>query len=427
MRVNCGHVQKLSNCKLCTAQKPCILHEQKAAYNAWVLSAEKGYSWNKEKVQKFWETIRSEIKNGRTNFDYVIFPNFETMLFKEGDSKEQSLVFDANFWFAGEKNLQINFSFKNAIFKADTLFDSIEFIGADFSGAVFENKFAVKDSVFRKSISFKESEFYGEFYFDSVVFGSEISFENAKFYKHSFFINSLKDSAQKTLSNKDKYISLRHALFDSKVFFIDFNLRAVLLEGVVINDLHIHNCKIFIPYKGKNIILDEYKSLPINTLQKAISVGNIYRAMKRLMDERKDHQTADMFYVGEMRMRELEYKLRLKRQKETLLQRLDSMMHFLLLKVYRIISFYNFSPWRAFLFLIFLFVLGTFAFYFAGHGALAHAIDKALVATIPLVDFSVDERNTIVGLELAILHILEIVSAIAWVLFALSLRDKFRR
>ncbi len=308
-------------------------------------------NWDIEKVEFFWETLRSVLeeefmthkKDGvkEYNFHRFHFPRFQKIIYKDrkdvkdiSGTKKFCAGRAKDFWCPGEL-LRFNkpVSFSDAVFEAKASFTDIVFEGtanftkcefqkeavfvntkfvgkADFKSAHFEESvdfsntafqtMAVNTStadssgaIFQKEASFKKTRFDKEANFVGTRFRKEGLFEGARFSSdHETIFSAYGDE-----DKEPPKLYFKSARFSSLVEFHTMNMTQTrFTRSTHLEDVHFFDC-IFRHEIAKRYQIYERGDQTPGELQKT------YAQLKRNFDEKRLYQEAGEFYISEMEMR----------------------------------------------------------------------------------------------------------------------------
>lgn len=343
-------------------------------------------------------------------------------------------------------------------FLEETNFQYITFSrNADFEYAIFFNKISFFDTIFSQKVSFKDVEFLKkvnfnyttikeEISFENTIFIEEASFNNADFLENTKFLETkfsnekqttfeaTEFNTSKTKNNKKIPASVyfSNILFPDKVIFRSCDLSRASFLNSNIEKVRFDECewgkletkitktkdkekKVEICHNKyrSNKLWDEYSAdKDKDDATKFRQIENIYRQLKKNFDDKKDNQTADDFYVGEMEMRKIAL------EKEG---RFKNFGRLIFLYFYRCISYYNSRPFQASIWLIAIIIVFPFIFWLQYDFLIASQISFA--GAIPLIKSPIEIK----GAFWWIYSIETIISSIVWALLILSIRQKFKR
>ena len=203
------------DCESCEAEEcnnKCILHCKKDESTQWYKVDNNIKKWDKEKLNAFWEKVRSEINYTKKSpnfmiyekkiiFDNYIFPKFQTnYLF----SRKQAM----NSFFNQEKRIfDLKVIFKNCIFLDKADFYNITFQkGITFDNCTFENELNMSNMIFQKkaklriqncpkivnanfeNTTFKDlADFYNSSFKGKETDFSKVTFEDISVFSHTSF------------------------------------------------------------------------------------------------------------------------------------------------------------------------------------------------------------------------------------------------
>lgn len=354
-----------------------------------------------------------------------------------------------------------SFLSRHTDFYGDVFFHQDEFWGG---GKNNENN---PSTVFRslefyKKVKFSLCKFYQLTLFEHLNFSKDLWFLGPKFYDQVAFNHVEFSSTHKTLfqapkrhesgskpteevgkvfypdpekgekeekQKKDKKVHFNNIIFPEKTIFRWINLEDVSFQKSFIECLKFDEC-IFEQEDGRIVLYDEKelrKKVP-QTAHNYEEVENIYRQFKKNFDNKKDFETAGDFYIGEMEMRREKFKKQI--QSENSEGLFDTRIRLFLLSCFKLFSYYGERPsrilgWIVLAILCFAIVFdiySTLPFWkslglslksFFPFLTVDHLPEDCYGQIKPIVSFSYNFER--------------IISFVFWFLFALSVRQKFRR
>jgi uncharacterized protein YjbI with pentapeptide repeats len=242
-------------------------------------------NWKGLQITVFWENLR-ELKREFIekekiiNFNYFIFPNFETI------PKVSNTPF--NFW---ESNELISFSYELLFYKAkftgNTNFSKIAFNEkTDFSNVTFYQEANFKKSHFRKEIDFKKVEFKEDALFYETLFEKQVFFDESVFYARTVFhkSNFQEEASFSLVSSKyritffschAKKISFKYSRLDH-AYFVKNRFKYLNLHGIAIQN----------PFFSDNKIKEAERET--------------FAYIKHFFDNGNDYISANYYYAREM-------------------------------------------------------------------------------------------------------------------------------
>jgi len=447
------------------------------------------FLWTECHTEEFWAEIRKKTKEENLNFAGFIFPgspkkNRSYNFFDENHLREfttkadfQDATFTApitfDFIFRDDANF-FNTSFNHNVYFLGCTFQKWScFAGTTFSGIVlFENcNFNHSTGGFSsikienlKQFIFRNCK--GSIGFTGLTLDERFEFKNTDLGKMSFLGSNIYS-----------------ANFNECSFLLGENKQKVLYDEVLIrNPIDIKIKK----YTFKEAIKDRINYIK-KTLKKEVpptaknfeEVENLYRQFKKNFDTKKDFHTADEFYVGEMEM------MRQKLKREELISfsslfiissliaailinindiwnaypfvlvsiiliftglfialflsyklRLSNIGRLIILNLYENISHYNHSPIRALSVLILLIIgVGAWQYVFLNinfinNVSIENIVEFSTTNSIPFLEFTNQSLKTeLMNIDVIkySVFIQKITTGSVLLLFALSLRRKFRR
>ncbi len=383
-------------------------------------------------------------------------------------------------------------SFLNALFKKDVYFWNTEFS----NNANFENTTFLKTAYFRRTIflgktKFWNTNFFWKIYFRSVTFSPDHQtfFKNVKFNGFSKNKNEIISADFHNIIFPETVLFRKTDL--SRVSFLDSNLEKARFDECEWSNFN-YCFKNKLDEKGKiKEVIEFKKSKPRNVLwdefnirdnrntwkrffwifytkekrkfkeifrqtdkQKYQQVENLNRQFKKNFDDKKDYQTADDFYIGEMSMRRKSFAAEVKDISFWRIT-LHSYGKRFFLWFYKWISNYNSNPTWALIWLIGIIFSFTIIFHIseykinpvqefqllkqsAQNNTLLEftksnwlkPIHYSFTSSIPLISFPEELERGTDGMNgwTVFFHYMQVLSStIVWALLILSLRRKFKR
>jgi len=463
----------------------CIFHCKKSAWyeEKMELDGNMGRRWDTSLVSQFWVAVRakmaSELSSNAMRFDFesFVFPEF---------TKETESFWETDF----EKVFDLETSFKRAYFEGQSNFSNVTFSQmAFFSNARFFLESDFLGVTFLKDARFDDIIFSQGAYFHGSTFEKEscANFVQTKFMQRSGFIRT---SFLGEVNFRACTFSETHQTLFEKVTFIGWDVKKDLPTPILFTDISFPEKTIFrfcdlsrvsfkysniekvrfdectwsdvLPEKwddnttehmftksgARNMLWDEHAILchteafakneatkPV-TSEEYYHVANINRQLKKSFDDKKDYQTAEDFYVGEMEMRTEALRLE---------GRGKNFGKLFFLWFYRNISYYNSNPGQALFYLILLFfylyllyaltlfvgteydsVVSSLQIYtdlFFNY----QALHFSFTSTIPFIEAPADLKDHS-SLVIVWLHYFQrVFSIIIWSLLVLSIHRKFKR
>ena len=312
----------------------CIFHCNK---NDWYTeNSDKMKEWDDNLVKKFWKEVREKIEKEEKDedcdshdFSCFIFPKLENLLITRIPRVKSVYNFDfvAYFFkkpvdFARSKFLD-DCTFENATFTKKVDFIEAKFFSTTtFFNTRFDGFTKFSNTTFHGQVDFSKAKFSEEkqTLFDNTQFlANEKNINNDEDKNLSFFlkIKSIKKRIilflkKSTFKFKEPNAIFENIVFPSPVVFRGCDLSYVSFWESRIHEVNFDECDFGVFYKNETtqqkIIWNE-KNLENNFNEKKVSnakkyekVESLYRQLKRNFDDKRDFQSAEDFYVGEMEM-----------------------------------------------------------------------------------------------------------------------------
>lgn len=407
---------------------------------------------------------------GESDFDNLYFcegVNFSASIFLQAAKFNWSKLGEAYFRITKFYS-RVSFSvseIKKSIFVGTEFHEVVDFLNTKFLGiSIFEKIKFLKDVNFYKSkfsnenqTLFTESKIISKLDFNNIIFPETFLFRKTDLSRVSFIDSNL----EKSRFDECEWGKLKYNEDNKK--FDKLESRNILWDEYNIKDNRTFWQKFFwgeLTEKSLALKLKFLEDFESKTEQDFQRVENLNRQLKKNFDDKKDYQTADDFYIGEMEMRRMALRRHVDKiyvhwnvfKKE--FWKLENFINFsrkrfinrFFLWNYKWISNYNSTPSWSVFWLIGIITLFFFLYLIFGFFVDGRIINESISSCKNYIEFNVGTAfhwsftNSIIPIKfpvevkcissswiLTLIYLQKIFSLIVWTLLILSIRRKFKR